>query len=179
MRNIHIFLILFTPLVSCLQSDNEETFQNVPRDARVYVPVYGDTATAFKLTIEQVKPIESPNKIFLYQDFLIVGEGDEGFHVIDNSNPVVPQRLFFISIPNTTDLAVKDGVIFANNYSDIVAFKINESNEVEVIERLKNIMGSQEIPPFRDVYFECVDASKGVVIDWVETNSRRVKCYRP
>ena len=82
-------------------------------------------------------------------------------------------------MPGSRDVAIKDGYIYADNFADIVVFTIDENREVQVIERLKDIMNNQLYPPFRNVYFECVDPSKGVVVDWVISDDRNVNCYRP
>jgi hypothetical protein len=144
----------------------------------MYAPVYADPSTVLKVSIEESKPIRNPWKIVIYRDYLMVNIRNEGFHVIDNRNPEIPRPLYFISIPGNQDVAIKDGVIYADNYGDIVAFQINDNREVEILDRIPGAMENQNYPPFTNVYFECVDPEKGYVIDWVKADVENPKCRR-
>jgi hypothetical protein len=172
--SIAVLILMFSACV-----ENVESPYDVPEGAAVYVPVYLPEESALQISTGPSMPIENPGKIFLYQDFLMVNIPGQGFHVIDNANPAAPQPLFFINVPGSRDVAIKDGYIYADNYADIVVFTIDENREVQVIKRLKDIMNNQLYPPFRDVYFECVDPSKGIVVDWVISDNKQVSCYRP
>jgi hypothetical protein len=172
-----LFFLFFAILaISCIEGDG--LVDSPPENALIYVPVYANPDSVLKVSVSPAKQISNPAKIFTYNNFLIVNIKYEGFHVIDNSNPAVPLPLFFVDVPGNQDVSIKDGVIFADNYNDVVAFRITESGEVEIVKRLSNVMNNQEYPPFRDVYFECVDTSKGIVVDWVESNIPNPQCYR-
>lgn len=176
-RSIFFVGILPLILLSCVESV-EDSF-DVPTGADIYVPVYESEAVAHEISIGPSIPIQSPGKIFLYQEYLMVNIPGQGFHVIDNSNPVAPQPLFFINVPGSRDVAIKDGYIYSDNFSDIVVFTIDENRELQVIKRLEDIMNNQLYPPYRNVYFECVDPSKGVVVGWELASNVEVNCYRP
>ena len=175
-------LLLPICLILCFGCvDGDEPFfsrRRPPADAAIYVPVYSNAEDILQLNKVPAKQIERPSKIFTYNNFLIVNIKNEGFHVIDNSNPSRPQNLFFIEIPGNNDVAIKDGVIYADNYSDIVTFTIEENGELQLVERLENIISTNDFPPFNDVYFECPDPSKGFIVDWVLGNVEDPKCYR-
>lgn len=169
-----IGILLFSGCVEQLESPYD-----LPEGTLVYVPVYVAPEVAQEISTGPSIPIKDPGKIFLYNEYLIVNIPGEGFHVIDNSNPIVPKPLFFINVPGSKDVAIKDGHIYTDNYADIVVFKIDENQQVQVIKRLENIMNNQLYPPFRGVYFECVDPGKGIVVDWVAVDNVQVNCYRP
>ncbi|MDH5608697.1 MAG: hypothetical protein OEY56_04400 [Cyclobacteriaceae bacterium] len=164
-------------LFSCLQAG--ENVASVPENGEVYAPVYASRESALTLTVSPAKPISKPANIFTYQQYLMVNIPNEGFHVIDNTNPAQPHQLYFVNIPGNTNLAIKDGYLYVDNYADVVAFTLNDQKELQILGRLSNIMDNQLYPPYRDVYFECVDTTKGVVVDWVKSNNRNVECYRP
>jgi hypothetical protein len=144
----------------------------------VYKPVYEDPEIALNLTVGPPKPISNPANIIIYNDLLMVNIKGEGFHVIDNRNPSLPIPLFFVNVPGNQNVSIKEGVLYADNYSDIVAFRITTDLQLEVLDRLENVMNNQEYPPFRDVYFECVDPERGVVIDWILSDNSNAECYR-
>jgi hypothetical protein len=174
-----IFFTVFSALIFVSCVENVEAPYDIPRDAEVYAPVQLPKESVSQISTSESFPIRNPGKIFLYQDYLMVNIPGEGFHVIDNSNPVSPNPLFFIDVPGSRDVAIKNGYIYADNYADIVVFTIDENREVQVVERLEGIMNNQLYPPYRNVYFECVDPNKGVVVGWELTDNREVNCYRP
>lgn len=132
-----------------------------------YSPVYAEEQVAHAISVSPPMAIEKPDKIFTYLDFLIVNIKNQGFHVIDNSNPSNPVNLYFINVPGNKDVAIKDGMIFVDNYDDVVAFVIDENQEVVVKQRLEAAISN--IPPYGQANFECIDSSKGVVISWTES----------
>ena len=69
-------------------------------------------------------------------------------------------------------------MIYADNYDDIVAFIIDDNRQLQVIKRLENVMNTQLYPPHINVYFECADPSKGVVVDWILADIPTPDCYR-
>jgi len=174
-----LLLLLLLPLLSCEFSvDSFFSGGRPPSDAPVYVPVYGDAESLLKIGKQPPRAIERPAKIFTYGKYLIVNIRDEGFHVIDNEDPSRPNNLFFVEVPGNNDVAIKNGVIYADNYRDIVAFTITSGGEIVVEERLENVIEANSFPPFLNVYFECPDPAKGLVIDWVLGNVDDPKCYR-
>ena len=87
-----------------------------------YEPVMmtrGQMEAAIK--IEPAKEIEKPGKLWVYHNFVFVIEQYRGIHVIDNSDPESPVPISFIHIDGCTDVAVKNGLIYANNAVDLVA----------------------------------------------------------
>ncbi|MFY0688175.1 MAG: hypothetical protein JXQ90_13470 [Cyclobacteriaceae bacterium] len=177
MQRSFLLLSALVMLNACLEVD--DTSPPLPSGALVYAPVYALAEVVYDISISEAKPIENPSKIFTYRNFLMINIKDEGIHVIDNSLPSSPQQLFFINIPGNNDVSVKDGVLYADNYNDIVAFQIDSNHEVEILERLAGVMNNRSYPPHAGVYFKCVDPSKGVVVDWVKVDDQIANCYRP
>jgi len=173
-----VLLLLFLGLSGCILSDDDLSWRRPPTDAPVYVPVYATPEELLHIEKQPAKAIERPAKIFTYNQYLIVNIRNEGFHVIDNADPSRPRNLFFVSVPGNNDVAIKDGVIYADNYRDVVAFTIEQAGEIVVQERLENVISENNAPPFENVYFECPDPSKGIVVDWVLGNVDDPKCYK-
>lgn len=176
-RPVFVFLALAFLVQACIEPEGSSS--SVPDWAQVYAPVYVTTEEAHAIVKGPAKPVARAGKIVIYQNFLLINAPGEGFHVIDNTNPAIPRPLFFVHVPGSNDVALKEGILFVDNYSDIVALRITENEELEQVERLGNVMNNQEYPPFSNVYFECIDKSKGIVASWVLSSDRDVKCYRP
>lgn len=79
------------------------------------------------------KELKNPGKIYVYNQYLLIGEAKEGIHIVDNSNPQNPKNIAFVTIPGVIDFAVKDNVLYADNYTDLVSLSLtNPSNITEI-----------------------------------------------
>ena len=73
----------------------------------------------------------------------------------------------FIEIPGNVDMAIKDDILYADSYIDLVAIDIsNVTNPIEV-KRVEDVF-PYTTPPLADESFRIakVEEEKGVVIDW-------------
>ena len=89
----------------------------------------------------ECRDIEKPGKIWVYNDHIYVIEQYKGIHVIDNADRRNPQNMGFIQLDGCTDVAVKDGLIYANNAIDLICIQpdIDHSN-VRVLNRTRNVL---------------------------------------
>jgi len=145
-----------------------------------YKPVYISKEQAFKVKAEPPSVFGEPGKMFLYQNVIFVTDFGSGVHVIDNSDPSHPKKVAFISIPGVVDAAVKNGVLFADNFTDLVAFDVSNPVDIKFKKRIKNVypLNKQMYPEFATGYFECVDTTKGYVLRWEKATLENPKCYR-
>jgi hypothetical protein len=92
-------------------------------------------------SVESTEPIElsSPGKIYFKDNYLYVNESGKGIHVIDNSNPAAPVAKSFITIPGNYDLAIRNNILYADSYVDLVAIDISHIGEEEEISRVENM----------------------------------------
>ena len=136
--------------------------------------------TAFRSSVEVTVPktIEEPGKIYVYQDYIFVGDVDSGIHIIDNSDPKSPRAIKFIEIPGNEDISVKDNFLYADSATDLVVFDISDINNVTIKERLEDVFNvyNYEIP----IEAEAVDYGKfdfdeDIIVGWTLTTERRKK----
>ena len=136
--------------------------------------------TAFRSSVDVTAPktIEEPGKIYVYQDYIFVGDVDSGIHIIDNSDPKSPKAIKFIGIPGNEDISVKDNFLYADSATDLVVFDISDINNVSIIERLEDVFNvyNYDIP----VEAEAVDYGKfdfdeDIIVGWTLTTERRKK----
>ena len=104
-----------------------------------YNPVYFSKAQLRNIEILSPSQLENPGKIYIFGKYLFINELYQGIHVFDNSNPSNPVNLSFISIPGNVDLAVKSGILYADNYIDLLSFDISEPANPKMIKRLENV----------------------------------------
>lgn len=82
--------------------------------------------------------IKNPGKIYAYDNYVLISEIKKGIHIIDNTNPTKPLNIGFISIPGILDMAVKDNILYADNYTDLVSIDITNVKNTKVVGRLAN-----------------------------------------
>lgn len=143
-----------------------------------YKPVY---AESFQQEVLFLAPrtIASPGKIYVFGNYLFVNEMLEGVHVINNTDPSNPINIAYIQIPGNVDIAVRENVLYADNYTDLVAIDMSDVNNPKVCDRETNVFNiMQNYPDMSGVYFECVDRSKGVVTGWIPATIINPKCSR-
>ena len=141
-----------------------------------YAPIYLSYAE-LRTPVTAVAPVEIDvtGKIYVKDSYIYVNELYEGIHVIDNTNPSSPQRIAFIPVPGSVDMAIKGTTLYADSYVDLVAIDIaNPLNAVEVA-RIEDAFPYLTPWPWTSGDFvagspvEPPDASLGVVVGWEET----------
>ncbi|GAA4437131.1 hypothetical protein GCM10023091_15940 [Ravibacter arvi] len=92
-----------------------------------------------QLKIESPRSLEQPGKIYVKDNYLFINEIKKGIHIIDNSNPSSPRQVSFINIPGNGDLAVKDNILYADSYMDLVAIDITDPAQAVEVGREQNV----------------------------------------
>jgi hypothetical protein len=108
------------------------------------------------------RPLRNLGKIYLKGDTLYLGEKYEGIHVIDNSDPKNPRKLGFIVAPGCVDMAIKNGMLYADNAVDLVCFDLTQRKEVN---RKRNVFPPL-VPPDGGYFQHPGKAADMVVIKW-------------
>ncbi|HUQ64512.1 MAG TPA: hypothetical protein VM101_00025 [Flavitalea sp.] len=172
----YLLFLCVLGIVSCETTDREPVSQQVTG----YAPVYATQQVASSITSQPVKASVHPGKIYAYNNYIFQVEQNEGIHVIDNSNPQTAHKIAFISIAGCTELAMKAGILYVNNLSDLVAIDLTNISTPQVVNRIANAFPqfNKQYPQVTGAYFECVDPSKGVVVAWEEKTLTNPKCRR-
>ncbi len=121
MKNLLLGLIAIS-IISCTKDYGkvEVTYQEA-------TAIYGDIESIRAEPLnESVRSITNPGKIYLGNDVILIGEEQEGIHVIDNSDPLHPEAVNFINIPGNREFFVKDNKIYAETYYDVVKIDISD-----------------------------------------------------
>ena len=115
---------------------------------------------------EQPRALVSPGKIYFKDNYLFVNEVSKGIHIFDNSIPAAPQKISFINIPGNVDLAIKGNILYADNYTDLVAIDLNNITNGIVTKRISGVF-PYALPAHDPSYpLAKIDESLGVVIGW-------------
>lgn len=159
-----LFPFLLIPFFSCEPSGaNDEPFQ-----VQGYAPVYASRQVANNIVTENARATERPGKIYAYGNFIFQVEQNEGIHIIDNSNPKQAKKIAFLKVPMATEIAIKSDHLYTNNLNDLVVFDLANTSSPKLVNRIADAFPviDQAFPPFANTYFECADATKGIVVAW-------------
>ena len=117
---LSIFIVLIT--ASCLEDKCDATTTFFRWDPVVLSPAELRTEP----NVREARILENPGKLYFYNHYILVNEIAEGIHIIDNSNPHSPQNVRFIEIPGNIDIAVRENILFADNYVDLLSINISD-----------------------------------------------------
>jgi hypothetical protein len=176
-KNHLLFIALTAFLLSCDGTEPEPLVIDAQKAELIgYRPVYGSSEYS-TISWNVPQAIKNPGKIYVYGKYLLVNETRQGIHVYDNENPQTPVAVGFIRILGNTDMAIKDGVLYADHMDNLVALTVHDFNSIQENGRLELSKWNLGLPPPVGFNFECVDPSKGLVIGWKKTEAQNLKCY--
>lgn len=144
-----LYISTFCVLYSCSDNDNTETITY-----KIHEPVFMN-ATAFRNSVKvSVTPqeISQKGKICFYENYLYISEPDKGIHIIDNRLPSTPKNVGYIELMGNADLSIRNNMLYADSYIDLVWFDISNPAQPELKGRLENVF-EKALPPMEDFQF--------------------------
>jgi hypothetical protein len=132
-----LILLLFSVFLlhSCLKDDCAETRMFVEVNPVFMTPEEIRVAPKF----ETARALENLGKIYVYQNYLMINEVREGIHIYDNVNPSNPVALGFMSIPGNVDIAIKEDILYADNFMDLLSIDISDLNNPVITHREEDV----------------------------------------
>lgn len=146
------------------------------RKVQGFRPVYSSNS-AMEIKMSAEREINNPGKIYVYGNYLLVNESGKGIHVFDNADPANPQALGFVEMLGNTDMAIKDGVLYADHVGQLVAITLNGFTQLQEKGRLSINQWYYGVPPPSQHHFECVNPEQGVVTSWQRATLTNPDCY--
>ena len=170
-------LLLITLLYSCVPVENEDV-----GDVLGVRPIYLNKQ-AFKV-IESLppRPFEDLGQIVTVGNYIYINERYEGIHVIDNSDPSTPVTLHFWQIDGNLDFTISGNRLYADNGYDLYTIDISDPGAIVLVSTVEDIYGpigeTALFPPDYSGFFECVDPSLGLVVEWEDATLNNPRCDR-
>ncbi|GAA4421413.1 hypothetical protein GCM10023187_57270 [Nibrella viscosa] len=138
-RQLYVFALL--PLLWLTTGCTDKCEET--RTFRRYTPISFTLAQVRQGVIaEAPRTLVKPGKIYTKDQYLYINEIKEGIHVIDNSNPSDPKMVSFIRIPGNGDIAIRNNILYADSYMDLVAFDISDPRNIRPVNRVENVFPS-------------------------------------
>lgn len=158
--NIYFALMLLLAFASAC---TDQVFETFTANAPVYMS-YTDLRSAVKMTT--AREMNNPGKIYFKDNFIFINEKMKGVHVYDVSNPNSPQNKGFIEIPGNVDIAIKDNILYADSYIDLVSIDVSSFSAIKEVGRIEKIF-PYTLPTYDTKYpVAKLDEKKGVVTEW-------------
>lgn len=169
-KNIFILTLVVVALVSSC-SDKEDV-------------EYYNLATPVLLSLDEVrksvevlppKEIHESGKIYSYEDYVFINDKNKGVHIVNNKNPKNPIKVAYIKIPGNVDISVKNDILYANSFVDLLVFDFSNIANIKKVNIVKDIFPYYfQIPEGADVVnWERVNYGGSFPVDWEITREKR------
>jgi len=160
-----VFLLLIPLLLNaCIWGNINDDFDasNFQESHEAITMLRTDFENATALLPAQA--IIETGKIYVKGDYLFINQPNKGFHIFDNSNPSAPVNLAFLKVLGSSDLSIKNEVLYINNATDLIAVKPNfTNNTIEITKRIVNTF-PELLPPNNCCYYNT--AENEVIVNW-------------
>jgi hypothetical protein len=169
-NQLYVFLLAG---VFALAGCEDKIYENYLANSPVYMS-YDELRAS--VVPESPRGIVHPGKIYFKDNYIFINEEMAGVHVIDVSDPANPGNVAFIAIPGNVDIAIKENILYADSYVDLVAVDVADLSNIHEVGRVEGIF-PYTLPEYNTNYrLGEIDEEKGVVVDWeIKEVSRRVE----
>ncbi len=174
-KRLHIKWYVLSLVAITVAGCKDVIYENDLRNIPVYMS-FAELRSAVKQ--QSPRDLVNPGKIYFKDGFIFINEELKGIHIIDNRDPHNPVNSSFIEIPGNIDMAIKNNVLYADSYIDLVSIDISDVANTKEVERVNGVF-PYTIPVAKDpnLLTADIDEEKGVVVDW-EIDYARLKVER-
>ena len=172
MKTLPILASTLLLMVSCSDKKLQTFTANVP----IYMS-YEELRSSFSTA--PAEDLEKPGKIVLMDNWLYINEYKEGIHVLDLSNPADVKQVAWINIPGNVDMAIRNNVLYADSYTDLLLVDISDPAVPGLIRREEDFF-EYVIPEWDyDYPLADIEQDKGVITGYDIKKYTREIHYNP
>lgn len=154
-----LILALWLVISSCEDKRLQTYMANVP----VYMS-YDELRSSLKVT--GAEDLIKPGKIYFKDQYMYINEYQKGIHVVDLSDAEHPDPKAFIEIPGNVDMAIRNDILYADSFMDLLLIDISDPLQPKEIHRIEELF-EYVIPPYDPDYpLDEIDQEKGVIIQY-------------
>ncbi len=137
-RGEYVRTMFTTIMIAIMISGCDYKYENPCKKAK-YISTEDLRANYPKISAP--KQIEKAAKIYNYMDgeILLINERNKGIHVVNNRVRETPQNIAFIEIPGNIDMAVKDGYMYVDSFTDLIVLDIRNINDIKTVYRKEKV----------------------------------------
>lgn len=139
-------------------------------------PVYAPLAALNDIKNLPPQPIRQSGTIFLKDTLFFMLEQRKGIHVFNVKDSLNIAALTFFNIPAISDFTISGNRLYADSWRDLLTIDIGDLYHIRLTDRQYDVFSPPLYPPLYNGIFECVDESRGAVIDWEDAELEAVRC---
>jgi hypothetical protein len=128
-----------------------------------------------KIQASDARELRTPGKIYSKGNYLFINEVKEGIHVIDNTNPSSPKVVAFWAIPGNGDMAIRNNILYADSYTDLVALDISNPLAIKEVNRVNEVFTNGQFDGVWWSYNASIGAINDQRVDYI-TEKVKVNC---
>lgn len=146
-----LVVLALLQLTNCDNDDNT-TLQD---PVSVTVPVLKSKAEfRSSVQVKSAQPTNSDGKIYVYDDLLFYIAQNSGIHIFNNQSPENPQNIAFIQLEGVHDIAVKNDILYADNFMDLVVFDISNISDIQLVNVQEDMLEFYAVFPDDSMYYQ-------------------------
>lgn len=161
---LFLFVISFS---SCLEDKCEATRTFIEYEAIFAKP---EEFRVANIDYFESRLLEFPGKIYYYDNTLIINEKYEGVHLYDNTNPSSPSYIGFISIPGNLDVSIKNDIMYADNYVDLLTIDVSDFKNPKLLDRQEEVFNLYDIWDERGYFIYTKETERSIEISCDDPN---------
>jgi len=163
MKQFKNITLTIVSLLAMATSCTDKIFETYTANSPVYM-TYDALRSGVKMSA--ARDLNTPGKIYFKDQYIFINEPMKGVHVYDVSDPANPQNKGFIEIPGNVDIAIKDNILYADSYVDLVSIDISSLAAIKEVGRIQKIF-PYTLPVYNTNYpVAQLDETKGIVTGW-------------
>ena len=163
MKQSKYIFSLFVLMLAFASACTDKIYETFMANSPVYMS-YDELRSAVKMTA--ARELNNPGKIYFKDNFIFINEKMKGIHVFDVSDPKSPQNKGFIEIPGNVDIAIKNNILYADSYVDLVSIDVSSFSAIKEVGRVKKIF-PYTLPVYDNKFpLARIEEEKGVVTGW-------------
>jgi len=163
---LFLFSLLLIALTSCSDYVTEKVTYKINEPIFMNADIFRNSVKVSTIP----HTITGLGKMCFYNNYLYISEPEKGIHIINNANPAKPQVVGYIELLGNADLAIRNGLLYADSYIDLVWFDVTNPSHPELKGRLDSIF-TTAIPMTGNNYG--IDyaqsygkSNQGIIIGW-------------
>jgi len=134
MKKILIILACLPIVFASCTKDNATISMTFKKGTALYADL--DEVRSIQLN-STPRAIENAGKLFIGENYILIGENGKGIHVLDNTNPSNPVNIGFIQLPFTKEFYVDNDKIYAESQYDFIKIDLSDMYSPVLIDRVE------------------------------------------
>ena len=134
MKKLFIIIACLPILFASCTKDNATISLTFKKGTAVYADI--EEIRTVEL-VSTPRMIENAGKLFIGENYILIGENGKGIHVLDNTDPSNPINIGFLQLPFTKEFFVDNDMIYAESQYDFIKIDLSDINNPVMVDRVE------------------------------------------